>query len=98
MFPEACTDVVNLAARIGLPIVTVPAGFYDDTVEDVIGKSGGRIDRGGNIPFGICFVGRKWEEEVLIGIAAVFERLTAVRADGGFRPWKVAKTELGDVM
>jgi amidase len=67
------------SALVGSPIVTVPLGCapIDTAVKREL--SGDAVERGPGIPFGISFLGRKWSEETLIGIAYAFEQRTLIR-------------------
>lgn len=58
---------------VGLPGITVPLSAYPD---DVPIQDGLRelIAVAPGIPFGLTFLGPKWSEETLIGIAAAFEK------------------------
>jgi len=60
------------------PIISVPLGFYSPERKQVVNIDG-LIAKGNNIPFSLSFVGRKFSEEKLIGIAYAFEHVTQVR-------------------
>jgi amidase len=62
-------DGLYIAARLGYPLITVPAGF----------SSRGIIDKDGDStkgPFGVVFSGRAFSEPTLIKIAYGFEQAT----------------------
>jgi amidase len=65
------------AAVIGAPAITVPMGHHLET-EPVFGKDG-LVETGPGVPIGISFLGRKWSEEALLGLAFGFEERTKVR-------------------
>lgn len=62
----------------GLPAISVPMGAYPGDVpiqeglRELIGVAPG-------VPFGLSFLGPRWSEETLIGLAAAFERATNFR-------------------
>ncbi|MNJ55006.1 amidase [compost metagenome] len=65
-------DGMYIAARLGYPLITVPAGY------SVLGT----IDTNGNStqwPFGVVFSGRAYSEPTLISIAYSFEQATLLR-------------------
>ena len=45
----------------------------------IVNTRGDLIQRAPGVPFGISFLGQKWSEEKLIGMAYVFEQQTLVR-------------------
>ena len=63
----------------GLPIVTVPLGFYPHDTEIAMNLKGTLVNVAPNVPFGIAFIGRQWSEETLISLAYAFEQRTMVR-------------------
>ncbi|MCJ1396835.1 hypothetical protein MMC11_000025 [Xylographa trunciseda] len=69
----------HLPAIAGLPIVTVPLGYYPADTPLVMNLKGTMVSVAPNIPFGISFVGRMWSEEKLISVAYAFEQRTMVR-------------------
>ncbi|KAH8896714.1 amidase signature enzyme [Thozetella sp. PMI_491] len=83
----------GLASIVGAPIVTVPLGFFPaDT--PVTKTSRGLVSRGPKVPFGISFMGDKFSEATLIGLAYAFEQKTLVR--NKVQPYIVPNLELGD--
>jgi amidase len=78
----------------GLPAVTVPLGKLRET--DLYMQDDGSADSAPNKPFGITFVGPRYSEETLFGIAYAFEQLTLARKE--VRPVFVPRTELADVL
>ena len=62
----------------GLPAISVPMGAYpgdipiQEGLRELIGVAPG-------IPFGLSFLGPRWSEETLIGLAAAFEKATNFR-------------------
>src|SRR5699024_7002062 len=57
-----------LASLIGLPAITVPAGFSEATKDAPLG-----------VPIGIEFMCMPWKEEYLLKIAYLFEKITNSR-------------------
>jgi amidase len=90
------TDFASTAAAIaGLPVVTVPLGFYPSN-SSVVKNSRGLVEVGPGIPFGLSFLGRKWSETTLITAAYAFEQATRVR-DANM-PMILPTTEIVDVL
>ncbi|KAF2084470.1 amidase [Saccharata proteae CBS 121410] len=83
------------AAIIGSPVVTVPLGFYPKN-SSVEMSSRGLVDTGPDVPFGFSFMGRRFSEARLIGLAYAFEQRTMAR--NKVQPYIVPTTELIDVM
>ncbi|KAH6604043.1 amidase signature enzyme [Trichoderma cornu-damae] len=69
------------AAVVGAPAITVPMGHHAET--EPVHEDGGLVETGPGVPFGISFLGRKWSEEALIGLAFGFEERTKVRGQAG---------------
>lgn len=65
------------AAVVGAPIITVPLGHYPS--DAVVRMENGLVDTGPGVPFGLSFLGRRWGEERLIGLAYGFEERMRVR-------------------
>lgn len=85
-----------LPALLGSPVVTVPLGrFPDDTP---VGRNGfGNLNASGpNFPFGLSFLGGRFEEFALVGMAYAFEQRTGVR--GTVVPYVKPGTEVVDVV
>jgi amidase len=107
----AVCDKMNLSALVipteysptwasapGLPAVSVPLGAYPD---DVPIQKGLRelIAVAPGIPFGLTFLGKRWSEETLIGLAAVYERATKFRESYVLGPnATIPKTEISDII
>ncbi|TGO84337.1 hypothetical protein BPOR_0517g00040 [Botrytis porri] len=64
----------------GCPVVSVPMGFYPPETEIV--RQNGMVEVGPGIPLAISFVGRRWEDEKLIGVAYAYEQATRWREKG----------------
>lgn len=62
-------DGLYIAARLGYPLISVPAGYAEEGVIDARGQS----TKG---PFGVVFSGRAFSEPTLIKIAYGFEQAT----------------------
>ncbi|KAF2437033.1 glutamyl-tRNA amidotransferase subunit A [Tothia fuscella] len=84
------------AATVGAPIITVPLGFYPLNAPVKKNTRGNLVASGPNVPFGLSFLGAKWTEEKLIGLAYAFEQKTLVR--NMVQPYLVPKTEIADVV
>lgn len=67
----------GIPALVGSPIITVPLGGMPDNTK--IRVSRGLVEAAPGFPFGISFMGAKWSEEELIGMAYAFEQRTMVR-------------------
>lgn len=86
----------NFPALIGTPVVTVPMGRYPDNTTVVPNGFGNLNATTPNLPFGISFMGPKWSEELLIGLAYAFEQRTMVR--NTIVPYIQPTTELADIV
>ncbi|TGO69869.1 hypothetical protein BOTNAR_0006g00580 [Botryotinia narcissicola] len=64
----------------GCPVVSVPMGFHPPETEIV--RQNGMVEVGPGIPLGISFVGRRWDDEKLIGAAYAYEQATRWRERG----------------
>ncbi|PYH28967.1 putative amidase [Aspergillus neoniger CBS 115656] len=69
----------DIPAVVGTPGITVPLGAYPDGTPVEYNTRGDLIQRAPGIPFGVSFLGQKWSEEELIGMAYAFEQQTLVR-------------------
>ncbi|KAF3915143.1 hypothetical protein ABW20_dc0102988 [Dactylellina cionopaga] len=85
-----------VAAIAGFPIVTVPMGFFppNTTVQT---NERGLVFNGPNQPIGLAFLGRKFDEQRLIGYAYAFEQATKVREKGP-KPYLTPKAQVKDFM
>ena len=83
----------HLPAIAGLPIVTVPLGFYPAGTRSTMNLKGTMVSVAPGVPFGIAFIGRRWSEETLISLAYAFEQRTQTRRK--IRPLISATYELG---
>ncbi|KAL8739166.1 MAG: hypothetical protein Q9181_000195 [Wetmoreana brouardii] len=84
----------HLPAIAGLPIVSVPLGFYPAQTPLTMNLKKTMVSIAPNIPFGISFVGRKWSEEKLISLAYAFEQRTMIRRK--MKPYIRPTFELSD--
>ena len=84
----------HLPSIAGLPIVTVPLGFYPPDTEIAMNLKGTLVNVAPNVPFGIAFTGRQWSEETLISLAYAFEQRTMMRTK--MKPHLSPTFELGD--
>lgn len=69
----------SIPALVGSPVVTVPLGAYPADTPVKYNGRGDLVQVAPRIPFGISFLGAKWSEEALIGMAYAFEQRTLVR-------------------
>ncbi|KAF2151949.1 amidase [Myriangium duriaei CBS 260.36] len=92
------TDVSpNLPALVGSPVVTVPLGFYpNSTAVTTTGDFDNLVETAPGVPFGISFLGKRFDESTIIGLAYAYEQLTKHRYDE--KPVIQPKTELKDVI
>ncbi|PNY28634.1 Amidase [Tolypocladium capitatum] len=88
--------IINTAALLGTPVVTVPLGRTPDNTPFEINEFGNLNATGPNMPFGIGFAGDKWSEESLIGMAFAFEQRTQIRKT--IKPFIQPQTELGNIV
>jgi amidase len=102
----------NLPARAGLPVVTVPMGFYPSNSTVLKSPNWDLVEVGPNIPyvpyfsltlhiltdgsFGLSFMGAKWSEETLIGFAYAYEQRTHTRSR--VKPYLIPNIQLADVI
>ena len=68
-------------ALIGAPMVTVPMGHYPADQKPVIFDDG-IVEIGPGVPVGLSFLGRKWSDAELVGLANAYEHQTKVRQRG----------------
>lgn len=86
----------NFPALIGSPVVTVPLGVYNSSTMVLPNGFGNLNAIAPNLPFGISFMGPKFSEELLIGLAYAFEQRTLVR--NTITPYIQPTTELADIV
>ncbi|KAK7698314.1 hypothetical protein SLS64_012679 [Diaporthe eres] len=85
----------SFPALVGSPIVTVPLGFFPNGTS-VVPSQRELIGTAPGIPFGFAFMGARFSEEKLIGLAYDFEQKTLAQQKGA--PYIVPTTELADVI
>lgn len=85
----------GVPAIVGAPVVTVPLGFYAANAS-VVESRRGLVDEAPGIPFGLSFLGRRWSEEMLVGLAYAFEQRSLARGRGV--RYVEPATEIADVM
>ncbi|RHZ63575.1 putative amidase [Aspergillus thermomutatus] len=69
----------DIPAIIGSPAITVPLGAFPEGTPVEYNPRGNLIKKAPGIPFGISFLGPRWSEESLIGMAYAFEQRTLMR-------------------
>ena len=84
----------HLPSIAGLPIITVPLGFYPHDTATTMNLKGTLVNVAPNVPFGIAFIGRQWSEETLISLAYAFEQRTMIRKMR--KPYIIPTFELGN--
>lgn len=83
-------------AVLGNPVVTVPLGSYPPNTTVQTNARGNLNATTPNRPFGLSFLGPKFSEEMLIGLAYAYEQRTMVRSK--IHPYLTPMTELADVV
>jgi amidase len=86
----------SIPAIAGSPVVTVPMGFYPPDWNSTLNGFGTLNATAPNLPFGLSFMGAKFSEAELIGLAYAYEQRTMHRYD--VQPHVVPKTELVDIL
>lgn len=85
-----------LPALIGAPVVTVPLGKYPANTTVELNGFGNLNASAPNLPFGFSFMGARFDEYKLVGLAYAFEQRTLVR--NTITPYIEPTTELVDVV
>lgn len=85
-----------LPALIGAPVVTVPLGALPPNTTVQQNGFGNLNASAPNLPFGFSFMGARFDEFNLIGLAYAFEQRTLVR--NTIKPYIEPTTELVDVV
>ncbi|KAF1349979.1 amidase [Delphinella strobiligena] len=86
----------SIPALVGSPVVTVPMGFYPANWTVSYNKRNTLVEAGPKIPFGLSFMGNKFDEATLIGFAYAYEQRSMHRND--VQPYIVPNIELADVV
>ncbi|OQD62184.1 hypothetical protein PENPOL_c004G05322 [Penicillium polonicum] len=73
---------ISYAAKLGLPVISVPLGFYPTDTEEKLNRRGNLVQFAPGIPFSISFIGRACSDALLLKVAHAFEEATRVRAEG----------------
>lgn len=85
-----------LPALLGAPVVTVPLGRFPNGTAVQANGFGNLNATAPNLPFGFSFLGDRFDEYNLIGMAYAFEQRTLVR--NTIKPYIEPTTELVDVV
>jgi len=93
--PTNTDPTTTFAARLGLPAITVPLGFYPEDTKPVSHR-GNIFNVAPHVPFGITFAGKAFTEELLFRAAYVYESVANVQ--GQTHPYRTPSTELQDVI
>ncbi|KAI4953432.1 hypothetical protein J4E91_002279 [Alternaria rosae] len=83
------------AAVAGAPVVSIPMGAMGDE-QPVVADPDGLMQSAPGIPFGFSFLGDRFADAKIIGLAYALEQRTLVR--GKVKPIVKPRTELGDVV
>ncbi|KAF3937254.1 hypothetical protein ABW19_dt0202028 [Dactylella cylindrospora] len=86
----------GIAAIAGYPVVTVPMGFYPPSTP-VSRNSRGLVTNAPGQPFGLAFLGRRFDEYKLINLAFAYEQKTKVREKGP-QPYIIPTTQIVDFL
>ena len=86
----------DIPAMVGTPVVTVPLGAASEETEIEMERGWNVVENAPGIPYGIAFLGRRWSEELLIGMAYAFEQRTLAREK--IRRFVTPKIDLTDVV
>lgn len=84
----------SIPALVGSPVVTVPMGFYPADWNVTYNARKTLVETGPKVPFGLSFMGDKFDEAALIGFAYAYEQRTMHRDD--VQPYIVPNIELAD--
>ncbi|KAG9838751.1 amidase, partial [Aureobasidium melanogenum] len=84
----------GIPALVGSPVVTVPMGFYPADWNVTYNARKTLVETGPKVPFGLSFMGNKFSEAELIGLAYAYEQRTMHRND--VQPYIIPNIELGD--
>ncbi|THV86506.1 amidase [Aureobasidium pullulans] len=84
----------GIPALVGSPVITVPMGFYPADWNVTYNRRNTLVETGPKVPFGLSFMGRKFDEATLIGLAYAYEQRTMHRND--VQPYIIPNIELGD--
>lgn len=86
----------NFPAVLGSPVITVPMGSYPEHAQKLKNGYGNQWVVAPGVPFGLAFMGGRFSEERLVGLAYAYEQRTKNREK--VRPYLVPRTEVGDVV
>ncbi|KJA23796.1 hypothetical protein HYPSUDRAFT_66167 [Hypholoma sublateritium FD-334 SS-4] len=88
------------AALAGYPVITIPLGFYPDTVSIKLnnGSQTRPVLCAPGMPFGITFFGTAYSEFELLGFAFAFEQATHARLARRAYPEAIPMTQLRDIV
>ncbi|KAI0868904.1 glutamyl-tRNA amidotransferase subunit A [Hypoxylon argillaceum] len=96
LVPTCAKLALRLAAIGGLPIVSLPLGFYPDGTDIKWNARKNMINIGPNIPFCLTIFGKPFSEATLIRIAYAHEQLNKDKQKR--YPVKLPTTELVDIV
>jgi len=85
----------SFAAVAGAPVVSIPMGAMGDE-QPVVADPDGLVQSAPGIPFGFSFLGDKWSDAKIVGLAYALEQRTRVREE--VKPIVRPRTELRDVV
>lgn len=84
----------GIPALVGSPVISVPMGFYPADWNVTYNRRNTLVSSGPKVPFGLSFMGRKFDEATLVGLAYAYEQRTMHRND--VQPYIIPNIELGD--
>jgi len=84
----------GIPALVGSPVITVPMGFYPADWNVTYNARKTLVETGPKVPFGLSFMGEKFSEAELIGLAYAYEQRTMHRDD--VQPYIIPNIELAD--
>ncbi|TGO45013.1 hypothetical protein BCON_0433g00010 [Botryotinia convoluta] len=85
----------NWAAVVGAPVISVPTGAMPSD-QPIVSDVDGLVSAGPNIPFGFRFLGARFTDAKVIGLAYAFEQRTMKRKT--VHPYIKPRTDLRDVV
>ncbi|KAG9195908.1 amidase [Alternaria panax] len=85
----------SFAAVAGAPIISVPLGAMQSD-QPIVSDADGLVSSAPNIPFGFSFLGAKFNDAKIIGLAYAFEQQTLARDT--VKPYITPRTELWDIL
>ncbi|KAL8746444.1 MAG: hypothetical protein Q9190_001541 [Brigantiaea leucoxantha] len=79
------------------PVISLNMGFFPGN-KAIERSDGDLVSKGPNIPVGLFFIGRKWDDAKLLGLGHAYEQAFAVARKELDKPMILPTTELRDVI